>query len=252
VLIDGELAEGDGLSGLGSAEFSTDPSPAIDAGDYRINVAGLANDNYAISYAEGDDRGLLTITPRPITLTADSHIKLVGEDDPELTFQLTSGNLVGADDFTGELERDPGEAVDSYTITQGTVSAGTNYQLAFVAGTLSIVYEVCVDFDNDTVKRVGSVIPIRLMLCDSDGDNLSSSDVTVTASHLVKVSSGTDGDLDPDDAGHSNPDNDFRFAGDRYIYNLSTIGMSEGTWRLEFNVDGQPSPGYWVEFQLRQ
>ena len=54
-------------SGLG---FDT-VGDGITVGSYRIDVSGLTSTNYAITYATGTDRGLLTITARPITIKAN-------------------------------------------------------------------------------------------------------------------------------------------------------------------------------------
>ena len=58
--------------------------------------------------------------------------KVFGEADPELTYEITSGELVAnGDAFTGGLTRDPGEDVGTYAITQGTLSLGDNYDITF-------------------------------------------------------------------------------------------------------------------------
>jgi predicted outer membrane repeat protein len=117
---------------------------------------------------------------------------------------------------------------------------------------LPVDYQVCLDFDNDTVKKLGSTVPIRLMLCDEEGNNLSSADITLSATRLVKVSNDSSGVVDAVASGNANPDGDFRFADDRYVFNLSTKGLSEGTWRLEFTADGQTDEHYRIEFKLRR
>ena len=74
-----------------------------------------------------------------ITITADNKSKVYGDDDPELTYEITSGELVGnGDAFIGELTRAPGEDVGNYTITQGTLTLGDNYDITFEAAELKI------------------------------------------------------------------------------------------------------------------
>ena len=76
------------------------------------------NSNYIMTFVGAS----FTITPRPITVTADPKTKIYGETDPELTYQITSGNLAGnGDTFTGALTRDPGENVGTYAITLGNI-----------------------------------------------------------------------------------------------------------------------------------
>lgn len=57
------------------------------------------------------------------------------------------------------------------------------------------------------------------------------------------------------EVGNANPDNDFRFdatlrGSGGYIYNLSSRGLSTGTWTLQFTASGDPLP-HSVQFDLR-
>jgi hypothetical protein len=58
-------------------------------------------------------------------------VKVYGESDPELTYRITSGSLIGTDAFSGALTRDAGEDVGTYTISQGTLALSSNYNLTF-------------------------------------------------------------------------------------------------------------------------
>ncbi len=105
-------------------------------GTYAILQGTLAlSNNYTLIFQGAD----FTITPRPVSVTADNKSKVFGEDDPELTYEITSGELAGnGDAFTGALSRAPGEDVGTYTITQGTLTLGSNYDITFVPGELNI------------------------------------------------------------------------------------------------------------------
>ncbi len=104
-------------------------------GTYAINVGTLsAGSNYDVTYVSDN----LTIGTRAITVTADAKIKTYGDVDPALTYQLTTGVLQGADAFSGSLTRDAGDNVGTYSITQGTLDAGSNYSLTYVSADLTI------------------------------------------------------------------------------------------------------------------
>lgn len=90
--------------------------------------------NYSITY----NTGTFTITPRPITVTADNKSKVYGTSDPVLTYTITAGSLVPGDNFTGALTRDSGEDIGTYTIRQGNLALNANYNLTFVNGTFTI------------------------------------------------------------------------------------------------------------------
>ena len=100
---------------------------------------GNGGNNYNLTYVANG----LTITAKPIVVTADDQIKVVGEPDPPLTYYVTSGSLVSGDVFTGALTREPGTAIGDYAILQGTLAiddgnSGNNYDLTFYEGTFTI------------------------------------------------------------------------------------------------------------------
>ncbi|CAM1344598.1 Hemagglutination activity domain-containing protein (modular protein) [Tenacibaculum amylolyticum] len=104
-------------------------------GIYAINQGSLSlSPNYNITYIGND----LTITRRAITITADAKTKVFGTTDPALTYQITSGSLVGSDFFVGDLTRAPGETVGNYIITQGTLALNINYTVTFINSIFSI------------------------------------------------------------------------------------------------------------------
>jgi hypothetical protein len=104
------------------------------------------------------------------------------------------------------------------------------------------VYAACLRYDPAKAHRSGSTAPLKVRLCDSSGANLSSPDVVLTAAGLVKRDSSATTAL-ADSAGNANPDSAFRYdpelAG--YVFNLSTKGLSRGTWELRFTVAGSPT-----------
>lgn len=112
-------------------------------------------------------------------------------------------------------------------------------------------YEICPLFDTTKSHKLGSTVPIRLRLCDSSGSNLSSADLAVTATGLVKQD-GTASTALAEDTGNANPDGGFRYDPELegYAYNLSTKGLSRGTWELRFTVTGDPNT-YAIRFDIR-
>jgi hypothetical protein len=124
------LVNGDQLTGALAAAGVT-----AGVGTSPITIGTLtAGANYAVTFTPG----VLTITPRPLTVAANNLSKTLGLADPLLTFLITSGDLVNGDQLSGSLLRDPGETIASFVIRQGTLSAGDNYALTFVPGTFTI------------------------------------------------------------------------------------------------------------------
>jgi len=105
-----------------------------DVGTYAIGQGTLASTNYSIgSFVAAD----FSITTKPITVTATAgQHKAANTADP--VFAYTHTAMVGTDALSGALSRDPGEAVGFYAITQGTLSASTNYTIIFVSAQFEI------------------------------------------------------------------------------------------------------------------
>ncbi|MCV2357578.1 filamentous hemagglutinin N-terminal domain-containing protein [Paucibacter sp. TC2R-5] len=108
-------------------------SPGSNVGNYAIDASGLANGNYLITA----QNGVLSIAPRPITVTADAKTKIYGNADPALSYAVTAGNLLGDDSLAGALSRSPGSSVGNYTIDASSLVNG-NYLITTQNGVLSI------------------------------------------------------------------------------------------------------------------
>src|SRR5439155_12694382 len=105
---------------------------------YAISQGSLsAGTDYTISFTGAN----FTINPRGLSVTADAQTKVYGASDPALTY--THGTLYNGDTnsvFTGGLVRASGEHVagSPYAISQGTLSAGTDYTIAFTGANFTI------------------------------------------------------------------------------------------------------------------
>ena len=120
----------------------------------------------------------VTINPAALTVTADNRTKGYGDTDP--TFTYTTNGLKGSDSsasvLSGGLTRDAGENVGNYNITQGALSANSNYTLTYVPGTLAITtaHIAAVIADNQTMTY-GSAAPLLTYNFSGlvNGDNVS-------------------------------------------------------------------------------
>src|SRR5207248_4818111 len=106
-------------------------------GTYAITQGTLsAGSNYTINLGSVT----FAITPRGLTVTPNAgQSKLYGASDPALTY--THGTLYNGDTdsvFTGSLSRTGSENVGTYAVIQGTLSAGSNYNILFTGATFSI------------------------------------------------------------------------------------------------------------------
>jgi hypothetical protein len=108
-------------------------------------------------------------------------------------------------------------------------------------------------YDQTKAAKSGSTIPIKLQLCSANGTNLSSASLVLNATSVIHVTTATSGPVQ--DAGNSNPDNNFRYDSSLggtggYIFNQKTRGLATGTYNLQFTVTGDPTL-YAAPFQVR-
>ena len=127
------LVNGDTLSGA----LTTPATVASGVGSYPLSQGSLAaSGNYTLTYQPGT----LAITPRLLTVTADSFSRAYGDANPALTYTLGGQGLANGDKLAGALATTAAvtSSVGSYAVTQGTVAASANYALTFVSGAITV------------------------------------------------------------------------------------------------------------------
>lgn len=123
------------LAGLDAPTGALARAPGNAVGTYAIGVGTLGfGSNYAVTFTGN----WLTVSARPITVSATAAGKTYGDADPELTWSVTAGSLSGLDAPTGALARAAGEVVGSYAIGIGTLDFGSNYSVTFSGASLVI------------------------------------------------------------------------------------------------------------------
>jgi len=152
------------------------------AGSYTFTIGSLsAGNDYAISLNAAN----LVITPVSITITADAASKKINDVDTVVTYQVTSGALLGSDQFIGALDRVARELVGTYAIQIGSLSAGQNYALTFVPASFVITLKPFSDFildannlltpngdgknDKLVIKHLDEFPPAKLTVVDREG-----------------------------------------------------------------------------------
>ncbi len=175
----GVLVGGDSLSGSQTRVTGTN------VGSYAIQQGTLAaSANYALTYVGAN----LSITAAPLTATADAKTEVYGAGDPALTYQITSGSLVGGDSLNGSLTRVAGTKVGNYAIQQGTLVASANYTLTYVGANLTITAAPLTATADAKTKLYGASDPALTYLITSGslvgGDGLSGSLTRVAGTNV--------------------------------------------------------------------
>lgn len=97
------------------------------------------------------------ITAKPVQVTADAKRVTYGEGEIALTYTHTG--LIAGDSFVGTLERELGTNVGTYQITQGNLSAGSNYEITFVGATYEIEKKSVVVTWNGLTAEIDATSP---------------------------------------------------------------------------------------------
>ncbi|MFG1406937.1 MBG domain-containing protein [Xanthobacter sp. VTT E-85237] len=127
---------------LTGVDVTTDATSTSDVGTSYTTTAsggtlsGAATGNYVFSYAGGS----FSVTPRPLTITADGQSMAYGDTVPGLTYGVGGGGLVNGDTLSGALATTASSTtgVGLYGITQGTLAASANYNLSYVGANVSV------------------------------------------------------------------------------------------------------------------
>ena len=189
------FVNGDDASDLTTAPTaSTAATVTSDVGGYAITASGGVDDNYTFNYVDGT----LTVTPAPLTATAEDKSKTYGSANPALTIAY-SGFL------NGDTEADitAPDISTSATITSGvgaypvTLSSGgaTNYTLSLVNGTLTVNQAILTVTADDRSRTYGSSNPALTVsyLGFVNGDDASNLTTAPTASTAATVTSDIGG-----------------------------------------------------------
>ena len=125
---------GMGTISVGYYQGETNVSEPINAGTYDIWISVTEGDIYKAATAV--KVGVLTITPKAVTVTANNAGKIYGAAEPALTAEVEG--LIGADAIAYTVTRAEGENVGEYAITPTGETTQGNYSVSYVPATFTI------------------------------------------------------------------------------------------------------------------
>ena len=113
-------------------DYTLDCKNNVNVGTATMTIKGIGN------YA-GEITKEFKIGKARLVITVEAgQAKGYGKPDPKFTYKITTGELKGSDVMKGALERQAGEDIGVYPITQGTLNAGDNYELTVVKNNFKI------------------------------------------------------------------------------------------------------------------
>ncbi|MBN3582283.1 gliding motility-associated C-terminal domain-containing protein [Algoriphagus aestuarii] len=209
-----------------------------DVGMYTIQRGTIdAGTNYTINFAGAD----FEITPATLNITADAgQSKIYGAADPVFTYQY-SGLKNGDTDaiITGELQRTAGENLGTYPINQGTVDAGSNYNINYTGADFTIGEKILtVTVNAGQSKLYGDADPAFSYQATGfeGGDNISilTGALSRTAGEDVGTYAITKGTLD------AGPNYTINFIGSDFEINPVTLAITAETGQSKVYGDTDP------------
>lgn len=218
----------------------------LDGGEaHRLVMLDLPG---SLEYAPTIADGVIAFERKPTSSgsNADLYLYRIATDElfrvretPDVNETLSTISSVGDDRFHVAWA-----APDALNLGHNDVFA-TTVELS------SATYELCLLYDPTKAHRAGGTVPLKVQLCDEAGVNLSSPETPLTVVGLVKRDASASTDF-AESPGNANSDSAFRYdeelAG--YIFNLSTRGLSTGTWELRFTV-ADDGTVYALPFDIR-
>ena len=198
--VSGTLLSGDSLSLLnwGSAALQY-----LDVGSYAYSLPNLLTPSFtygsghsASNYIVSWSNNALTITPRPITVTATALSKVYGSSDPALAYTLTSGSLVNGNTLTGALQRTAGNNVGNYAINKNTLAASSNYTLTYVPASRNAGTNIALNLNSASTLQVRNggraVYGYRIGSITNPTGTINKAPLTMIANAAAKVVFDTD------------------------------------------------------------
>lgn len=136
-VIEGKIGNDELTVEVGTGTFAdknvgTDKTVTINS----FTFGGAKAGNYQMAASGHQATAQASITPAALTITAEAQSKTYGDADPEFTY--TSDGLISPDAISGSMSRVAGEDVGTYAIGQGTLTAGSNYNITFTSANLTI------------------------------------------------------------------------------------------------------------------
>jgi Bacterial Ig-like domain len=204
-----------------------------------------------------DAAAVFSVADQNVVLTANVTTAAGTVNEGTVTFTVTNaanavvglpvvGNVVGGV-ATANYTLPGGTTPQALTIT-GEFSGGSFTAPSSDTATLSVSFNICLLYDPTKAVKSGATYPIKIQLCDVNGNNVSSADTVVHAVNIQQISTSAYGDVIT--AGEANPDNNFRFDNGMYILNLKTTGLSTGVYNLYFTAGDDPVL-HSVQFQVK-
>jgi len=239
--------------------------PGTDAPGALTTIGISANGVTTLSYF-ATDNGNNVESPHTLTIKLDKEAPDITISSPAagtpayLINQVVTAIYTCSDNFSGLSSCTSSQPSGSPLATSAVGTRSITVAATDIAGNSNgstaaydVTYAICSLYDPTKAAKSGATLPIRLQLCDVNGTNTSSASVVLTVTGVQQVSTSASNLLE--DSLSTTADSTFRFdpnlgSTGGYVLNLSTKGLTTGTYQLLFMAAGD-SISHKVPFQVR-
>lgn len=251
-----DISASDGSCGSGIQEITYHASGAQPIGSTDVSGASadvpITTDGVTTVTFTATDNAGNTSAPQTITVRLDTVAPSITITGPTASTYLVNQSVNAAyscSDATSGVATCAGPVANgspfdtstfgSHTFTVNATDVATNPSSKSV--TYTVAYRICLLYDPLDPPRGGnSTIPIRLRICDANGANLSSPNITLTPSAIVG----------PTTVPFTTPFRyDSRLRG--YIVNVPTRDLADGSYNLQFTISGPDTTTHVAPFTVR-
>ncbi len=193
------------VNGDTSSSLTTQPtlsttataSSHVSGNPYSVTASGAADIDYSISYLSGS----LTVTPAPLTISANNQNKVYGAGLPTLTASYsgfvngdTSGSLTTQPTLTTTVTASSHVSGNPYSITASGAS-DSDYTISYVSGTLTVTPAPLTITAGNKTKAYGAALPTLTVSYSGlvNGDTTASLTTQPTLSTTASASSHVSG-----------------------------------------------------------
>ena len=196
------LVNSDSVSSVSLSSTGAAATATVNGSPYAIvasNAVGSGLGNYTISYVNGS----LTVTPAPLTITANSTTKTYGQTVTLAGGAFSTSGLVNSDSVSSVSLSSTGAAATATVsgspyaiVASGAVGSGLgNYTISYVAGNLTVTPAPLTITANSTTKTYGQTMTFAGTSFSTSGllnsDSVSSVSLSSTGAAATATVSGS-------------------------------------------------------------
>ncbi len=229
---DPDLADGSAGSGVDAATL---PSAQTFSASGVHSASGPVSDNAGNASTDGSGSAQVDADPPSLSISCPSEVIV---NEPAQATMSASDDESGLDGGASDTDVIDTSHAGTRTVTK-TVVDNVGHSTTDTC-TTRVVYRFGgfrqpINPDGSSVFKLGSTVPVKLVLTDYFGVPVSGAEATLQRSKLTGAVEGSFDEAVSTSAATTG--SQFRYEEGQYVFNLGTKSLSRGTWRLRASLD---------------